>query len=276
VKYPFLRLCLACLLLVILSGAAFISWSLIKATTSYRKGNYPAATAVWQRLSPLFPGSSGIAFNNGVTLYRQREYRKAAELFSRSSACSDPLLKAAARYNLGNCLVRQGDELVAGDTAGDRAVAADLYGKAIVQYEQAVQLDSTDPDAPFNLAAARNRLQTVRATLQEQPGKNPGPGTRQQKESRSAESRQAPGKTAPENRDASEAKQASSGDQVRDKSSAKVTQDGQKNRSAAKALRMTRKDAEALLREHLKTDGATAVFRDANKPGHPADVLKDW
>jgi tetratricopeptide (TPR) repeat protein len=267
-------------LLVILSGAAFISWSLIKATNSYRKGNYAAATAAWQQLSTLFPNSAEIAFNRGVTLYRQQEYRKAAELFSRLSAGRDPLLKAVVRYNLGNCLVRQGDELVAGDTAGDtagdRAVAADFYGKAIVQYEQAVQLDSVDPDAPFNLAAARNRFQTVRATLQEQPGKNPGPGTRQQKESRSAESRQAPGKTAPENRDASEAKQASSGDQARDKSSAKATQDGQKNRSAAKALRMSRKDAEALLREHLKTDGATAVFRDAHKPGHSADVLKDW
>jgi hypothetical protein len=183
------------------------------------------------------------------------------------------------RYNLGNCLVRQGDELVAGDTAGDtagdRAVAADFYGKAIVQYEQAVQLDGADPDAPFNLAAARNRLQTVRTALQEQPGKNQGAGTRQQKESRS-ESRQAPGKPAPGIRDASEAKQASSGDQARNRSSAKATQDGQKSRSAARALRMSRKDAEALMREHLKTDGATAVFRDTNKPGHPADVLKDW
>jgi tetratricopeptide (TPR) repeat protein len=275
VKYPFLRLCLACLLLVILSGAAFISWSLSRATTSYRKGNYPAATAAWQRLSTIFPGSEGIAFNSGVTLYRQREYRKAAELFSRSSTCRDPLLKVAARYNLGNCLVRQGDELAAGEKAGEKAGAADFYGKATAQYEQAVQLDSADPDAPFNLAAARNRLQAVRATLHGQPGKNPGPGTRQQKESRS-DSRQAPGKPAPENRDASEAKQASSGDQARDKSSAKATQDGQKSRSAAKALRMTRKDAEALMREHLKTDGATAVLRDANKPDHPADVLKDW
>ena len=274
-KYSFSRLCLACLLVAILLGAAFISWTLIRATTSYRKGNYSAATAAWQRLSTLFPNSAEIAFNSGVTLYRQQEYRKAAELFSRAVTGRDPLLKAAARYNLGNCFVRQGDALVAGDTAGDKAGSADFYNKAIVQYEQAVQLDGADPDAPFNLAAARNRFQKLRAALQEQPGKNQGPGTRQQKESRS-ESRQAPGKSAPGNRDASEAKQASSGEQPRNKSSAKATQDGQKSRSAVKALRMSRKDAEALLQEHLKTDGATAVFRDANKPGHPADVLKDW
>jgi hypothetical protein len=39
---------------------------------------------------------------------------------------------------------------------------------------------------------------------------------------------------------------------------------------------MSRKDAEALLREHLRTEGATAFFRDANKPSHAAEVLKDW
>jgi hypothetical protein len=39
---------------------------------------------------------------------------------------------------------------------------------------------------------------------------------------------------------------------------------------------MSRKDAEALLQEHQRTGGPTAFFRDANKPGHPAEVLKDW
>ena len=270
-NYPFTRICLACLLLVMLSGATFFSWTLIRATTSYRKGNYPAATAAWRRLSALVPGSAGIAFNSGVTLYRQRKYRETAELFSRASEGRNRLLKAAARYNLGNCLFRQGDALVEGDKAG----ASEFYRQAVTQYELAVTLDGTDPDARFNLAAARSRLQTVRAALQEHPRQKPAPGARHQEESRK-ESSQAQGKPAHGNRDASEEKRVSTGDLNSDRSSAKAAQDRQSGRSAAKPPRMSRKDAVALLREHLRTEGATAFFRDANKPSHAAEVLKDW
>ena len=265
---------MACLVLVILSGAAFISWSLLRATTSYRKGNYPAATAAWQRLSALFPDSAGITFNNGVTLYRQREYRLAAELFTRAGR--DPLLKAAAEYNLGNCLIRRGDDLVAGDQARDKAAgAAEFYRQAIVRYEQAAKLDGADPDTKFNLASARNRLLTLRDALQEQSGKKPGPGVRHQEDGR-AESRQAQGKPAQGNRDSSEAKRASTGDQAHDTSSATATQDGRKGKISAKPLRMSRKDAEALLQEHLQTGGMSTFFRNTGKPGHPFEVLKDW
>jgi len=271
VKPSLARLCLICLLVLLLSAAAFITRTISVATTSYRDGNYPVAAAAWQQLSGFFPGSAGIAFNNGVTLYRQRKYRQAAEVFSRIRAGTGIPSKAAVQYNLGNCLFRQGEDLLAGDKAG----AAEFYRQAVAQYEQAVILDGTDSDARFNLAAARSRLQTVRAALQQQPGQKPGPGARQQEESRK-ESSQAQGKPAQGNRDASEAKRASTGDQAHDRSSAKAAQDGQKGRSAAKPPRMSRKDAESLMREHLRTEGATAFFRDANKPGHTAEVLKDW
>ena len=271
VKPSPVKLCLTCLLVLLLSVAAFIAMTITSATTSSRDGNYPAATAAWQRLSNIFPGSAGISFNNGVALYRQREYRKAAEVFSRIRAGSGIPSNAAVQYNLGNCFFRQGEALVTGDTAG----AAEFYRQAVAQYGQAVTLDGTDADARFNLAAARSRLQAVRTALQEQSGQKTGSGARQLEESRK-ESSQAQGKPAHGNRDASEAKRASAGDQSHDRTSAKAAQDGQSGRNASKQTRMSRKDAEALLREHLQAEGATAFFRDANKPGHAAEVLKDW
>ena len=279
-KYSFSRICLVCLLMMILFGVTYISWSLIRASTSYRTGNYPSATAAWQQLSSLFPGSAGITFNSGVTLYRQREYRKASGLFTRASAEGDPFLKAAAEYNLGNCLVRQGDDLVARDKVGcqarDKAArAAELYRQAIVRYEQAVQLDGADLDAKYNLASARKRLLIVSGTLKDLPVQKPSPGARQQERGR-PENGQAQGKQAQGNHEASEAKGTSTDEQARARTSAKPTSDGLKVRSATQPLRMSRKDAEALLQEHLRTGGATALFRDANKAGQPADVLKDW
>ena len=265
------RICLACLLAVLLSGAAYISWTLIRATTSYRNGDYPAATAAWQRLSALVPGSAGIAFNSGVTQYRQREYRTAAEQFSRVIRGKDPLITAAAHYNLGNCFFRQGDDLA----ARDKGAAAEFYKQAAEQYELALALDSADSDTKFNLASARNRLQAVRTSLNGQPGQKPGPGSRG-KEGGQTENGRTKGKPARGNRDAAEMKRASTGDQTHDSSSTQATKGGPKGTSSAEPLRMSRKDAEALLQEHRRTGGATSFFRDSGTPGHPAEVLKDW
>ena len=251
---PFFLFCL-----LFLFGVAFIFWPVVRATESYGQGG------IWPRLANLFPGSAGLAFNSGVTLYRQREYRRAAAEFSRAIRAKAPGITAAAQYNLGNALFRLGDEPAAGDQGG----AAEFYRQAIGEYEQVLRLDGADLDAQFNRAVARNRLQRVQAAHNEQKS-GTGSDHRKEGESEGGEKRR---KVVPGERDTSEMGRASSGDQAHGRSAAEA---GEKGTKSQKQLRISRPEAEALLREQPQPGGATTLFRDARRPGHSAVVLKEW
>ena len=267
-KDSYIKLTAASLSALLLSSVLYLAWSITSASISYRTEKYPEAFAAWQRLSAIFPGSAGLAFNSGVALYRQREYRKAAELFSRARGVNDRRVTAAARYNRGNCLVRLGDDLAVGDKAG----AAAYYRQAVDEYERALAIDGVDNDAKFNLAAARNRLQAVRTAPPVRKGEKPGAAGRDKEADRTEHGRPQDN-PARGNRDASERQPASSGNSG---SSAQAAQDRPKSKNSAEPFTMSRKDAEALMREHRRTGGATALFRDSGRSVHSVEVLKDW
>lgn len=258
-----------CLLVLILSGTLCVTCSGAAATNGARREDTPGGGG-WPRLAAILPGSAGIAFNSGVAYYRQGDYRRAAAEFSRAVRGKDPAVAAAAHYNLGNTLLRQGDALAAGDKRG----AAEFYGKAAEQYEQALRVDGADPDARFNLALARGRLQALRTATRGQSGPKQGPDSNNREQGRSEERRDQ-GKPSAGKRDASETKRAATGD-ARNRSSKQAPGAGKNGNSSSQPLRMTRQDAEAFLREHRSTAGPTAIFRDAGSPGQSAPVLKDW
>lgn len=78
------------------------------------------------------------AFNAGDALYRLEEYQAAVEAFQiLSSSAAAPAVRAAASYNLGNSLMKQGKT-----------------AEAVKAFRDAVILDPSDAQARHNLAVA--------------------------------------------------------------------------------------------------------------------------
>lgn len=221
---------------------------------------------IWLRLAEVVPGSAGIAYNSGVALYRQREYRRAAEAFSRAIRGGDPRIRAAARYNLGNTLVRLGE----GVASADRAGAGEFFRQASAEYGEALKLDRADRNARHNRAVAEGRLQALRAAPSGASGDTAG-ATRNHREAAAGAGRR--GRAAPEQCDAAEVTRAAAGNRGR-RDGAK--RDGKSGSGTPQPLRMTRQEAEALLVEHRSSGGPTAIFRDGGRTGQPEPVLKEW
>ncbi len=251
--------------LLILYGTLFVACTMV--TVRYIQENGAAATAVWRCLSNLLPDSPGIAYNNGVTLYRRREYRRASAEFLRAILSKEPALSAAARYNLGNALLRQGDALPPGEKQG----AMEFYRQAIVRYEEAARLNGAEQDTRFNLAVARVRLRSRQNSLL---GENPAPGPehRGKKEPGAAGRKQ----TVQGKVDAPKLTHPAVGDQPGGGSAGESAGESEKGNNRSLTPGISRRDAEALIRAQRQPGGSTALFRDQRKPGHSAAVLKDW
>jgi hypothetical protein len=240
------------------------------ATVTYRQGNDTAAATIREGLFKLFPFSPGIAFNSGVTLYRRRDYRRAAAEFFRAARSKEPALSAAARYNLGNALLRQGDALPPGERQG----AVEFYRQAIVRYEEAARLNGADQDVRINLAVARGRLRSAQGSL---PGAKPAPGG-ERREERGAGGKDTRERTPREKREPSTMTDPAAGDQHQPggRSSAEGAGEGEKGNNSRKPPSISRRDAEALIRAQRQPGGSTALFRDGHKPGNSAAVLKEF
>jgi tetratricopeptide (TPR) repeat protein len=117
-------------------------------------GDRRAALALLDRARRDLPQQPALAFDTGVAHYRLGDFRQARALFGQASAAADPLLRGAALYNLGNCLIREGDQAA----AGDRQAARRLYQEALGRYRQALLLAPQAADARHNLAVAADRL----------------------------------------------------------------------------------------------------------------------
>lgn len=152
----------------ILAGITFLALAGFIATVRYdlamlawrqgsdrlRAGDYRGAAANFRRAADRIPQPFPILFNEGVALYRLGEFHQARSRFAAASAATEPALRGAARYNLGNCAFRLGERLAATDRQG----AHRHFQEAAAEYEQALAITPGAGDARHNLAVVRARL----------------------------------------------------------------------------------------------------------------------
>lgn len=122
-----------------------------QAAAAYRAGlgNDPA----------VLPGPvpAGLSNNLGAALYRQQDYARAQEAFTRSMRlASNDLDFSRAAYNAGNTAF----------TAGDLETALDFY-------RQALRRNPQNADARFNYEYLRRQMQQQRSSSGQTPQQNP-------------------------------------------------------------------------------------------------------
>jgi Ca-activated chloride channel family protein len=148
------------------AGAAVIAAMLLLANTGeaspatamkdFKAGRFAEAQKEFERLiAEDKKGDLRLAFNAGVAAYRGTNYDAAIAHFNTTLTAKDVKLQQAAYFNLGNCHFNQGA------TAKDLDAMQEKWEVAVKDFQNAVDLDKTDPDAAHNLEFAKHCVQQI-------------------------------------------------------------------------------------------------------------------
>ncbi|MEE9219866.1 MAG: tetratricopeptide repeat protein [Acidobacteriota bacterium] len=109
---------------------------------AYRSVDFDAALRAYTEAQVRDPDNAVIQYNIGNVFYRQREYERASEAYSKAVDSAQGTLDRDASYNLGN----------------SRFLAQD-FAAAVQAYREALRIDPSDRDAKRNLEIALGRLE---------------------------------------------------------------------------------------------------------------------
>lgn len=146
----------ALLLGLLLLPCAAASASPASALDDYNSGNFTNALDEYSNLAEVRTNDLRLVFNAGDAAYRTTNYDLAANLFGQVTLAPDINLQQKAYYNLGNTqfqLAKQAEDL---DTIQSGLETAEK------SYARAVDLNTNDADAVYNLAYTRDMIQKLK------------------------------------------------------------------------------------------------------------------
>ena len=153
------------------TAAALVAFLLLLPTNSFASpagalkdftaGNFTNALTEYERLLTAQTKlqkqeDPRLHFNAGAAAFRATNFSGAIQHFTAVLSAQDIGLQAKAYYNLGNVHFRLGQQ------AEDLDKLEESWKEAIKQYEHALTLNKTDPDAAFNLAFVKHAVEQVK------------------------------------------------------------------------------------------------------------------
>ena len=121
----------------------------------YQKQKFNQASKKFLEARQGKPNDPKISYNLGNSRYKQGDYAKALQSYSRSvEQNSNSSTNQKANYNMGNALFRM-----------------NKLEESIVAYKKALELDPSDMDAKFNLEFGREQIKKKKQN-QDEPKKN--------------------------------------------------------------------------------------------------------
>jgi tetratricopeptide (TPR) repeat protein len=118
----------------------------------YRKGENDPAMTDYQKAQAKLPEAPQLHYDIGNVLYRQENWKGAAEAYEQALAAAGPELAPKAAYNLGNALFHD-----------------EKYDEAVKAYTRALRSAPTDADAKHNLEMALRALEQKKQQQKQQP-----------------------------------------------------------------------------------------------------------
>jgi len=124
----------------------------------FDKGDYERALTAYEKASVDLLESPHLFFNRGDVYYRQGNYAKAREMFETAALkARDIRLEARCKYNLGNCLFREGQR----QADSDLQKALEAFQESVRYYQDALELDGELRDAAHNIEVARVTMKDI-------------------------------------------------------------------------------------------------------------------
>jgi Ca-activated chloride channel family protein len=126
----------------------------------YKSGNFTNSLAEYERLAEIQTNDLRLLYNAGAAAYRATNYDEALRNFQLVALSPDLKLQQQAFYNLGNTLYRMG-ELKFTPSAEGLDAMAESWTNAAQSYSHALQLNTNDMDAAYNLTFVENQMELI-------------------------------------------------------------------------------------------------------------------
>lgn len=139
------------------------------ALRKYEAGQFKDSYQEYTRLLRQHPDDPRLQYNAGTAAYQAKKFEEATKHFSGATTAPDLKLQQQAYYNLGNALFRQGEAEVS------LPKKSELWDQSAKEYESALRLEPTDPDAKFNLEFVRRKLEDLKQEQEKQKQQQPSP-----------------------------------------------------------------------------------------------------
>ncbi|HZI30749.1 MAG TPA: VWA domain-containing protein, partial [Candidatus Binatia bacterium] len=126
------------------------------ALRDYQSGNYTNALSEFTRLSEIKTNDLRLVFNAGTAAYRATNFDLAQSLFQKAALSPDLKLQQKSFYNLGNTQFQMAKQ------AKDLDGLQEGLETAEKTYERAVNLNTNDADANFNLEFTKKTIGQIK------------------------------------------------------------------------------------------------------------------
>jgi Ca-activated chloride channel family protein len=133
----------------------------------YRAGQYEAAERQYALAARVRPEAAEIHFNQGNAFYKQYDYAKALEHYTRALHTADRTMESSVKYNLGNVMYHQALEAM--QTSQD---AITPLRSAMRYYRDSLAINRQQWQARYNLELAHRLLRQLQQQVV-QMQKNP-------------------------------------------------------------------------------------------------------
>jgi len=138
-----------------ITSASTVDGKAMEGMALYQKQKFNQASKKFLEARQGKPNDPKISYNLGNSRYKQGDYEKALQSYSRSVEQNlNSSTNQKANYNMGNALFRM-----------------NKLEESIVAYKKALELDPSDMDAKFNLEFVREQIKKKKQN-QDEPKKN--------------------------------------------------------------------------------------------------------
>lgn len=125
---------------------------------AYREGDYLTASQFYDERLKESPDDARLHFNYGTAAYKNNLFEDAAQAFTQALKSDDLALQEEAYYNRGNTLFQRGNEM----RQTDPQHTMELWQQAIDSFDGALQLNSVNDDARYNLELVEKKLNELK------------------------------------------------------------------------------------------------------------------
>jgi len=164
------KILLCFLVFGMLQGEAFAASKysdVSKGNILYKEGEFEEALKRYKNALSDAPDSDIINFNIGAALYKNGDYAKATDHFSKALLSKNVSIEQKANYNIGNAKYKEG---ISKENT-DLPKAIELLEQSLGYYEQTIKLDRNDEDAAYNYEFVKKELERLKQKQQEEQQK---------------------------------------------------------------------------------------------------------
>ncbi len=131
---------------------------------AYGADDFLTASEFYSEQLELAPDDATLHYNYGTAAYKNNLFEEAAESFSKALKTDDLHVQELAYYNRGNALFQLGKESL----KTDKQHTVELWQQAVDSFDGALQLNSANDDAAFNLALVKKKLEVLKKEQEKQ------------------------------------------------------------------------------------------------------------